>query len=301
MRAALPGLLATSALAVALAGCSGGGGSTPQGALSLSITDAPVHNVDEVWVQFSGITVNPRQGNSVEIVFPAPIQVDLMALAGENSTMILNGAALDAGEYNWIRLDVDADADAVLDSYVMTDTGEMIELELTNPRGLQLSSGFTITQGTTTSFIVDWDLNQALTAPEDRESWLLRPSLRITDESQYGTIIGVVADALLTDPSCTNDLAEDAGTTVYLFEGAGRTPDDIDGDEGDPLTTAPVTQGPGGDYGYLVAYVPPGEYTLALSCQALDDVPDSDQDILFARSVNVTVVDDRDSFVDFLP
>lgn len=275
--------------------------STSSGSLSLALTDAPVDNVAEVHIQFTGITLKREGAQPEDIVFDQPKDIDLAQLTGGNSTALLDGHPVEAGAYQWVRLNVNAALDGTFDSYVMTTTGQMIELEVTSQRGLQLSSGFTVTQNQDSSFIIDWDLAKGLTAPANpnQDGWMLRPSLRITDQTQYGSISGQVDETLLTASNCTNDLGADTGNSVYIYEGADVTPDDIDQGAVDPLTTGVVKQDINGFYTYKVTYLSPGDYTVAYTCQASDDDPEVDDPIVFGTPSNATVTDGQDTVVDF--
>lgn len=130
--------LAAALACALLAGCGGGSGGTSEplsGTLSLAVTDAPVDDVSEVVVQFTGVRVKPRSGEAIEIDFGAPLNIDLLSLTGENSATLLNGEPLPAGEYDWIALEVNAELDTEFDSYVLANDGGMIELEV--PSGSQ--------------------------------------------------------------------------------------------------------------------------------------------------------------------
>lgn len=98
--------------------------------------------------------------------------------------------------------------------------------------------------------------------------------------------------------TCNNDLAEDIGNKVHVYEGADVTPDDVDGDDGDPLAMGQVTQDQNGAYAYSVTFLSPGEYTVAFTCQGLADTPDSDDDIAFTAR-NATLEDDQETDVSF--
>lgn len=285
-----------------LAACSGSDSTAPAaatGTLSLAITDAPVHNAEEVWIQFSGVTIKPQQGEPVDFTFDEPRNIELASLTDAQTETLLANQTLKAGPYNWIRLNVNADADGEFDSYVMTDLGEMVELEVVSQQGLQLSSGFTITQGQHTSFIIDWDLNKGLTAPAGMDTWRLRPSLRITDETAFGEISGTVSTALVEAADCDNDLVADTGNAVYVYQNADVVPDDIDETDPEPLVTGEVQQDQNGAYTYMVPYLSPGDYTVAFTCQGLADDPATDDAITFGATANATVSDGEETVVDF--
>lgn len=294
--------------ALLLSACGGGGSSsspepvTGNGSLSLYVTDAPVDDVAEVWVQFTGVQVQPRTGPAIEFVFDEPVDVDLLALQGENHAPLLMDAELPAGEYDWIALAVNAEFDTVMDSYVVTTGGqEELRVPSGSQSGLRLVSGFAITVNRNTSFMIDWDLRQGLTRPPGQPGYFLRPALRITDLTEYGTIAGTVDDALLMADGCSNDLAEDRGNLVYVYEGADVTPADIAGTATDPLTTAIVAQdsSTAGAYTYAVPYLSPGEYTVAFTCQGLDEDPQGDDGLVFVQPQNATVSDGQTTTVDF--
>ncbi|MCH7744176.1 MAG: DUF4382 domain-containing protein [Proteobacteria bacterium] len=291
-----------------ISGCSGGGGGNAAeevvvdeaGFINISITDAPVDTVIEVWVEFDGISLKPQSADTLDFAFEEPLRIDLLALTGENTSSLLENQSVPAGGYNWIRLDVNADLDTVFDSYVMTENGEMVELEVTSQRGLQLVSGFTITSGQTASFVIDWDLRKGLTMPKGQGmGWKLRPALRITDLVESGSISGVVEEGLLSADSCTNDLAEDTGNSVYVFSGHDATLEDIHTEETDPVSTAAVTQDENGFYVYSATFLSAGDYTVAFTCQGLDDDPETDDTLEFSPSQNVSVIADEDTIADF--
>ena len=126
---------------MALTGCGGssGGGS---GTLNLAITDSPVDGVEQVVVEFTGVSLKPRGGDEFDVVFDEPLTVDLRTLNSGNTAMLLDGEVVPAGAYDWIRLHVNAEFDSVLDSYVVEDGGGQVELRVPSGanRGLRLVS-----------------------------------------------------------------------------------------------------------------------------------------------------------------
>jgi hypothetical protein len=294
-----------------LAGCGGGGGSssapppppeaTGDAYITLEITDAPVDTAIEVWVEFAAVELKPEEGESILIEFEMPKAVDLLTLAGEETEPLLSDEPIDPGDYNWIRLDVNADEDGIFDSYVMTEMGEMIELEVTSQQGLRLVSGFTVGSGGSVELVVDWDLRKGLTMPKgaNMDAWRLRPALRITDLNKDGEVSGLVAEELLVVESCTNDLAEDSGNAVYLYEGLDVVPEDIHTEETDPIATAEVHQDENGLYRYKMDFIGAGDYTIALTCQALDDDPEEDDEIEFVEVASITLAEEEEVVYDF--
>lgn len=302
---------AGTALAVSLvAACGGGSGGGGSGSLTLAVTDGPVDGVDEVVVEFTGVTLKPQGGTAFDVAFDTPLAIDLKSLNSGNSELLLDAETVPAGQYEWIRLNVNAEFDSVLDSYVVEEGGGQVELRVPggDNSGLKLVSGFTVVAGGEAAFVIDWNLRQGLVDAPGQQGYKLQPALRITDMQEYGTIAGTVATGLVTAEGCTSDPNTGEGNTVYIFEGAGVTPDDIDGTDPEPLATAEVRLDIGsGNYEYMASFLAPGTYTVAFTCMAADDEvpdtdnpgPDVDDPIVFTAGVDATVTDGNTTPVNF--
>jgi hypothetical protein len=134
-------------------------------------------------------------------------------------------------------------------------------------------------------------LRKALSDPLGQPGLHLRPALRVTDMSAYGTLTGTVSDLLVTDESCTNDPAMETGSAVYLYNGVVDVPGDIGDAINDPFTTATVSQNESGINTFEINFLSTGEYTAAFTCQASDDDPAVDDDIVFASTQTLTIED----------
>jgi len=285
------GALVVAAVA-ALAGCGGGGGDGPQsrtGTLRLGITDAPVDQADAVVVQFTGVELKPMGGAAFSRDFPAPKTLDVLALQGTARALLLDGESVPAGDYEWMRLKVNADP-AVRDSYV-TIGGQECEMRIPSgaETGLKLVRGFTVGVGTVTDFTIDFDLRKSVVQPPGQRAdagtcngqvYLLKPALRIVDNLQVGTISGTIDSSLLSAPSCVASTAKPG--SVYLFgpvtatDPAPTVPDDVDGvsaDGADPITSALVSPD---TFKYSIGFVPAGRYVVAYTCDADDSTIDAD-------------------------
>ncbi|MFQ5982912.1 MAG: DUF4382 domain-containing protein [Woeseiaceae bacterium] len=289
-------------LLIFLAACGGGGEAPvdPTGIINISVTDAPIDEVTEVNVQFAGVTLKPQSGDEIEMIFDPPKDFDLLTLTGGMTAELLPDTRVPVGPYIWIRLAVNAEFDNVFDSYAVIPQGQ-VELRVPSgsQSGLKLVSGFTVTQDQSTNMVIDWDLRKALTDPIGRPGLHLRPALRVTNMAVFGTLTGTVAEALVTDDSCTNDLGMDTGNAVYLYVGVVDTPGDIGDPDNEPFTTATVSQNESGAYVYEVNFLSVGEYTAAFTCQASDDDPEADDDIAFPVSHVFTIEDGATTGVDF--
>lgn len=292
MRMVIPAV--TIAMAVALGACSGGGGEGSEtGRLSLAVTDAPVDDASSVVVQFSGVAFK-RAGAATEVVkdlIPTPRQLDLLQYQEGRAALLLDGVSLPAGDYEWVRLIVDNQS-GVRDSYVVLTSGEECELRVPSgaQSGLKLNRGFTLPADGSVALTIDFDLRKSLHAPPGQvgaaaactQGYLLRPTLRIVDDADVGAIAGHVDSALVTEQCLPK---------VYVFSGAGVVPDDIeeaDGADADPLVVASVAVENGSTaYAYHAAFLPPGTYTVAFTCD--DDDAAADDALTFIGAQDVTV------------
>ncbi len=277
--------LIAGGVALALAGCGGGSSSfnggtfeePPTGTISISITDAPIDSVTEVWVEFSGLTLQPQGGSAIEISFSSPRRFDLLTLQDGVTAVLQESTTVPAGPYSWVRLAVNAEP-GIRDSYAIQD-GMEVELQIPSGSegGLQLAGGLAVTAGQSSSYVIDWDLRKALVDPVDQPGvLLLRPSLRISDLERSGTLTGTVDTALVDAVGCANDLVADTGNAVYLFEGATSIVNDINNTDNDPFVTANVTQNTDGNYVYSISYLSAGDYTAAFTCTSSNDDPEVD-------------------------
>ena len=302
MRAAIPAAVMT-VLGLAACGSGGGGGGNDMGRLSLGVTDAPVDEASKVVVQFSGVAFK-RAGAAaerVENLAPSPRQLDLLQYQEGRAALLLDGVTLPAGDYQWIRLIVDNEP-AVRDSYIVLTGGEECELRVPSgaESGLKLNRGFTLPADGSVALTIDFDLRKSIHAPPGQRSktdsctqgYLMRPTLRIVNDAEVGAIAGHVDSALVTDGCLPK---------VYIFSGSGVTPDDIEdagGADADPLVVADVAIANGSTaFGYRAAFLPPGPYTAAFTCD--DDDAALDDTLVFSGTQNVTVQTNLISTADF--
>ena len=262
------------------------------GILTLSIIDAPVDGAEQVVVEFTGLTIQGASGRT-EIDYALPRTIDLLALQGGLRATLLESLELDAGHYSWIRLKVNAVADGVMDSYIRI-SGADYELNIPSgsQTGLRLSTPFDIVDGEILDFTIDFDLRKSVHQPNGQTYmgapvYFLRPTLRLIDTNESGVISGRI-DPLVVYNGLTCS-APDAGYGVYLFDG-NVSPDDIDGVNPDPVTTVMATLDAASNYVYTMAFIMPGNYTIASTCVADLDEPDmNDAGVVFVGEAPVSV------------
>ena len=181
------GAVACIAVLAYLAACGGegsGSANTQQfGRLTLRVTDSPVTSARRVVVEFTGVEIKARDGGDTEVFDSAPRQIDLLALDGGGSEILLSDEDLPAGEYEWIRLKVNAGRNAS-DSFIELDDGSIHPLFIPsgNQTGLKLIRGFTIGAGSTHNFTIGFNLRKSVIHPPGLgEPYLLKPVLRLVN------------------------------------------------------------------------------------------------------------------------
>ncbi len=244
----LPVALAT-ALVAACGGGSGGSSSDSKattGSMKLSVTDAPVDSAQEVWVQFRAVEFKPEGGAPVMQELkdangtPTPRRINLLPLQNGRTSVLLDGVQLPAGNYEWLRLIVDNESN-VRDSYIMVEGNECeLRIPSGDESGLKLIRGFTLPAGGSLALTADFDLRKSIRQPPGQQGmgvnctqgYLMKPVLRLVQDSEAGAITGRVDPSLLSAADCTrmvyafSDGTNAAGTTV---------PDDYDGTAPDPV------------------------------------------------------------------
>lgn len=307
-------LAAATALLSACGGDSDSNSSSQQtGDVSFSMTDAPADDLEQVRLTVHAVSFKPAEGKAEYHELDEPLVINnLLDLQGSQSTVILPPTEVPAGRYNWVRLHVLGGAE---NSYVVDDMGGQYDLYVPGQqngsekvRHVQLVSGFVVPVNGEVNFTLDVDLRRAITKPANQDHYLLRPAIRMVDNSEVGTVAGTIADSLINDENCTSQLESETleGNAVYLYSGSDADTGDIyldaQGDPADtsnPITTANVRYNSESDsYQYEIGFVPAGQYTLAFTCQALDDNPETDDTLAFPALKNISVAADATTTAD---
>lgn len=303
-----PIVVLASIIAASLVGCGGSGsGGDATGQLSLSISDGPIHDATEICVEFTEVEVK-RSGSPPEVITEFELeQINLLDFQGMNSAPLFLNNELPAGEYQWIRLGVDAvlggnggsgsaseksTGCSYGGSYVLTAQNAPINLYVPSSaqNGLKIVSGFTVAQGGVTSLTAEIDLQKSLTEPPGlAPDAVLRPAIRLVNNLEVGAVSGIVSDDLAT--ATITDSTTQAETacepSVYVFaQDVVPNPIGLNGDpeaedENDPIATALVDNNDGvTDYQYTVGFLLPGLYDLAFTCDGENfDLTDVAEDV----------------------
>jgi hypothetical protein len=286
----------SAALVMSLLACSSDDSNASY--ISFGVTDAPVDNATNVFVQFDSLEFKPADGDSVLIELDEVKTIDLLALQGGDFELLVDNMEVEAGEYNWVRLGVLAER-GVMDSYIVLDDSTSYSLYVPsgNETGLKINRGFVVPVGGAISLMVDFDLRKSVTNPVGQvDDYKLKPVLRMTDNSETGTIQGSISNSAIFEAgdSC------DEGKAAYLYTGADAVIDDI-GSANEPLTTSLVEYNADSDrWEFEIGFVEAGDYSLAMTCDAdLDELESDEADWSSLVVSNVSVVFGETSIIAF--
>lgn len=279
--------------ALALTGCFDSD-NADSGVLSLSITDAPVDDATAVVVEFTAVSIKPADGEAEVFEFDEPRSIDLLTLQGNASEALLEDELVDAGDYEWVRLHVNAE-NGLMDSFIEFEGGGQHSLFVPSgsESGLKLVSGFTVPVNGSADFTIDFDLRKSVHSPETGQiDYILRPALRLVNNVEVGSIAGTVDSTWASDSECA--------AAVYVYEGHDATLGST-GSSSPPVTTALVElDNATGEFEYTAGFLLEGDYTAAFTCEADLDEPDQDNALTFLQDHNTSVTADAETEVNFV-
>lgn len=296
-------------LAAVMSGCSSNDNNGPA-KLSIAVTDSPVDNATAVVVTFTGVELLDSGGGvSQSFTFDAPKSIDLLQMQGAQSEFLIEGEVVPVGVYDQVRLIIDTpnascnNLTGTPASYIQFGGPNSPKDPLVVPSGgasgLKVMGPITVAQGGTASYTIDFDLRKSIAERGATGCYNLRPVLRVVDNAQVGTLSGTVAPTLLQQDGCTADPATGDGAAVYVYSGSGVVPDDVDGTDPEPLTSAQLTLQDDGSFSYEIGFLLAGEYTAAFTCQAGDDTAGGNEAIVFTGAANVSIAADTTTTQDF--
>ena len=283
------GALSATALAVILAGCSSGSDAPDTGSLSLSVSDGPVHDAIEVCLEFDEVELKKVGSPPLTITDLTLQQVNLLNYQGTNSAPLFMDIEVEAGEYQWVRLGVNAirngsggqgTPDPMYSAGCTYDGSYVLfgEEELASPynayvpsgaqSGLQINGPFVVAQGGATRMTAEFDLEKTLTEPPGLDGDIVvRPSIRLVNDLDVGAVTGTVNTELLGPLDEMTGAPLDCEPTVYVFED-GVDPTMLSA--ADSIASAIVSNDANPDvYEYTVGFLLPGDYDLAFTCDGV--------------------------------
>jgi hypothetical protein len=267
-------------------------GGDEQGAITISVTDAPVDDASQVMVQFASIDLLSDTDDDINISL-SNRAIDLLSLSDGASTALVTNQEIDSGTYTGIRFNLNATSTSQDGSFIITSTGQQFPLVLPNDADdlLTIDRDFTISDDSNLSLVVDFDLRSSII--QGSQVYTFRPVLRLVDNANAGIISGAIDSGLVPPNNCD--------PFIYIYSGSDVVPDDIDSaDDLDPVVSVPVKLNvSSATYRYRASFLEAGNYTVAYTCQGALDNPETNEGLVFSRIGNAAVTANQTLTLDF--
>lgn len=292
-------------LGLGLSGC-GGDSDSPNGSATTDVgvrfSDAPVENAEKVVIEVDylefrrddndPIRVDQFTSDELGITDAETFKLDLLEVQDNDSMLVLDMVELPVGDYQDLRIGV-LDEDVNFSFVEEVDSGLMKPIKVPSDR-LKLGR-FSVEDSGTQTFVVEFSLRQSMTYNPGPERYILKPrGVRIVDMETSSDIGGTVDLTALHSGGVCQEKGDPAiGNVAYLYAGHGLDAallgddfvreSDVTEDDEDPVFDPDVPEdaigplvstgidGTSGDY--MFSFLEAGDYTLAITCVALDDDP----------------------------
>ena len=284
-------ILATLITVISLTACQDSDDSNiPMGSVTIAVTDSPIDDASAVWIQFVGLTFYGVDGYKTQVTFDEPKLINLLSLQGSLSEEVLTEHALPAGGYSYATFDIDFNASSIVingTSYsLQPDFGDwdtffkqfVLDSSVEPP-----IAPFTIEENLTTHLTFDFDLRKSIFDDGNSNIYNFSPAIRSVVTNESGSISGSIDGGTYFDTDCVAE-----NTAVYAYSGRNQSTRDIRGTNGDPFSTSNITN-TGSDYTYELGFLPAGDYTVAIACNASNDTVNQTENILFEGKRNITL------------
>jgi hypothetical protein len=261
--------------------------------LSLGLSDSVPEELKQVVIEVDSITFRRSGADNVvvdtftidelDLVEADSFQIDLLQYRGQTQLLVIENLELDSASYSEVLVNVlDGDINR---SYTQEADDSLKEINAPQA-GLSLP-GITLSGGEQV-FTIEFGLAQSLQYQTGSDNYLLtNDGVRVEDNATAAGLSGRVDSALFDTVSpCDEKTEPELGNRIYLYEGVGLS----DGQLADvftqnsstavpadvlaPYAVATLVKNPlAGGWEYAFGFIPPGDYTVAFSCDTAEDDP----------------------------
>jgi hypothetical protein len=243
-------------------------------------TDPPADPaISRVQANLKGLEFRRDGGTTPSLEFRSAELVDLLDLRTGDPLRLFTNEELPAGRYTGMRLLFDRDQD---DSQVTTSGGNF-DLQVAEGPFVAVDFSVEDERRSEEEYTLVLDLRQSLAFDDSNDRYTLTPVLRVVETADAARIEGSVA---VTCPAGTVLAADGA---VYLFPGRNAAPDDLDGNDAEPLATTGIADPDATGLRYELRFLSSGDYTLAFTCDGSDDALGVSDDLEFRNTANVEI------------
>ena len=266
--------LSLIALAGLLAGC--------DTSITVDLTDGPTDGATEILLELDSITLLADDNSTVTLALDTPGLVDLLALRNGETFRLVDGKTIRADHYVGIALNFGSTGSFI------TRTGSPQASISTPTTRTYADIDVTLSDFSSEHLVIDLNTRFSL-VDTGAGTYALEPVVRALRPSDGGTATGLVAATIVEGTACRQGRSLGDGVAVYAFSGSGVTPADYVGQSNLIAADDVEPDAASGEYRYELHFLPAGSYTLALTCEADEDDPATDDAVVFTSSFNVSV------------
>jgi hypothetical protein len=188
----------------------------PATGLTFSLSNIPMEGAKNVYLRITTLEITSKDGSLLSVPLASTNEIDVLPLQDGKSQVLGSLADLPPGEYSQTRLQLASDpAGRLIDA-------SGVEYPLTIPAGsetgLTIASSFSKVEGVALSLTLNFNLQQSIDAVDGEggsRRYVLKPVIRLSDDSKTGTISGRGPD----------------GAVVCAYTEGTYQPDDDDDDD----------------------------------------------------------------------
>jgi len=253
--------------------------------VGIRFSDAPVEDLASVVITVDKLTFRRSNGDNIvvdtftseelNLIDSDTFQLNLLELQGLTSSLVLDSVTLPVGEYQNLIIEVLDDQST--ETYVQ-ETVEGVHKELMVPSNELKLGRFTVSATSSQTFVVEFGLRHAMTHNPGPDRYILKPrGVRIVRLADASNISGTVD---VSTVSCVPSDDTSISHVAYLYEDHGLDAEllgdvfdrEIDTDVPENIIAPAVATSIDGVTGYyLFPYLNDGDYTVAISCNAIED------------------------------
>lgn len=293
---------------LAACGSENDGAVTPTSSdVAIRFSDAPVDALSKVLITVDRITfsqdgeedisVDQFTSSELGITNADTFTIDLLEVQGDENRLVLDSIELPVGHYSDLRLDI-LDEDLNFSYVEESSGGELKNVKV--PSGELKLGAFDVSPLSTQTFVIEFGLRQSMTYNPGPDRYILKPrGVRIVQLEQAAAIEGTLDVNALHLQSCMDKEDVTVGNVIYLYTGLGldseAMADDFDPDSAGADADnriAPIASAiPDSDSRFIFSYLEPGDYTLAVSCDAANDDADALDTAITVPSSDTQVIE----------
>lgn len=250
--------------------------------VNVELGAADLDGASAVLVALDGVDLLDEGGDLHTLSGGSNDAVDLRTLVNGSTQLLIDSAEVDVDRYTGLRLR-------------FADSGHSVELDDGTQATLTIESAASfadidvkVDEGETATVLSTLDLRFSLQRESASGAYTLIQVLRAIDTGSATSLSGTLDADAVESEVCRQGRVAAAGVAVYLFDRDADALVDYRRGLSGPIASARV-QPSGTSYFYDLPNLAPGDYTLAWTCEADVDAPDTDDDVSFQSSTQLTL------------